>query len=404
MSDLKHKISLGLRSVAKDWKKRKLREDRLSHASLARYRYSSRVTYKDAAFDGMEDAINKVSSNGKYLANARQIMYAVRPYVLEQTGGEIWKDSVYFTQNILKDYLEQHPEKLRMVVWDSRGRLTEPHTSNKTPLGGIEVKEYIKRWKNDFRPFSRPEVEERIDTNGPTNRYSAALFIEKEGFDEILKDAGISEKYDIAIMSTKGVPVKAACDLNRELSARGVKIFVLRDFDLAGFKIVKTLGEGTRMSTGSRVIDMGLRLEDITNLESEPVNIEQDKDPKEYLEICGATKAEREFLVQGKWPRWVGKRVELNAMTSEEFIGFIEKKLKRHKVTKLVPEEETLNEAYKRAVYQQRIEAEIDKIEDDIRDQEIEVPKGLQKTVSTKLRNSKKTWDDVIWSLAEENV
>ena len=36
------------------------------------------------------------------------------------------------------------------------------------------------------------------------------LFIEKEGFDPILESAGIAKKFDIAIMSTKGMSVTAA--------------------------------------------------------------------------------------------------------------------------------------------------------------------------------------------------
>jgi hypothetical protein len=52
----------------------------------------------------MEDAYNHASSNGRYYANARQIMYAARPAILSRCAVTELKD-VYFTQNLLKDYL-----------------------------------------------------------------------------------------------------------------------------------------------------------------------------------------------------------------------------------------------------------------------------------------------------------
>ena len=80
-------------------------------------------------------------------------------------------------------------------------------------------------------------------TKGPTNRFGAVLFIEKEGFDEMLKAARIAERYDIAVMSTKGMSVKAARLLVDRLH---VALLVLHDFDQAGFSIIGTLRRSTR--------------------------------------------------------------------------------------------------------------------------------------------------------------
>ena len=44
----------------------------------------------------------------------------------------------------------------------------------------------------------------------PHNRYRYVLFVEKEGFDPLLKAAGIAERFDVAIMSTKGMSTTAA--------------------------------------------------------------------------------------------------------------------------------------------------------------------------------------------------
>jgi hypothetical protein len=49
-----------------------------------------------------------------------------------------------------------------------------------------------------------------INTSGPVNRYRYALFVEKEGFDELLKSVKLARRFDLAIMSTKGMSVTAA--------------------------------------------------------------------------------------------------------------------------------------------------------------------------------------------------
>src|SRR5215472_5309626 len=297
-------------------------------------------------------------------------MYQARPLMLkkEPSLSLDGKFSVYFTQTILKDYLEWEQPDGWKVVWDARGHLIEPHTGKVIGLGGIEVEEYLREW-TDGGFDECPEadfIEEQIATHGPANRFNAALFIEKEGFTEILKDAGIEKRFDIAVMSTKGLPVKAGCDLVQEFERKGVATYVVHDFDFAGFKIVKTWREGTRLAEGSNVIELGLRLEDIEGLDSEPVEYNQRKDPREYLRECGATDEECEFLVERAIRGgWIGRRVELNAMTSSQLIAWLERKLEEHGVKKVVPTNATLVSAYRRATYLQELKQQIEDWKDD---------------------------------------
>jgi hypothetical protein len=199
MSELLSGLKSAMKSVGKQWKKEKLQRDRVSRSTLDYMRSDApRQTVKDAAFEVMEEAINKASGDGLYLANARQIMYAARPLVQEITGGNIWKDSAYFTQNILKDYMEEHEDNplIKNIVWDARGKLSEPFTKRIVPLGGAAVTEYIKAWNSNFDMLELPDLPTRINTIGPKHRFKNVLFIEKEGFDAILKASGIAEKYD----------------------------------------------------------------------------------------------------------------------------------------------------------------------------------------------------------------
>src|SRR5262249_56960994 len=124
-------------------------------------------------------------------------------------------------------------------------------------------------------PTPKVEIAHDCPTSGPANRYRYALFIEKEGFDALLKAARIAERFDLAIMSTKGMSVTAARTLVERLSEAGVTILVLHDFDKSGFSIMNTLAPSTgryRYRSTPRIIDIGLPLEDVRGLESEPVS------------------------------------------------------------------------------------------------------------------------------------
>ena len=399
-------ITAAIKSVTKAWKKAKRsadRNDRVSQARIARLRYKPpKVTIREVAFEVMEDAYNKASSNGRYYANARQIMYAARPVILAECDADEF-NSVYFTQTLLKDYLELHSPDWK-VVWDARGNLVEPHTGHKVSLGGLAVKEYMDDWSHDTSCLM-PEIESRIHTRGPNHRFANVLFVEKEGFAPILADAGIGERYDMAVMSTKGIPVDAACDLIQAMHSQDARIFVLHDFDLAGFKIARTLRVGTRLSEGTDVIDIGLRMEDIEGLPSEPVSYKQLEDPASYLlGECDAMEDEADFLVGAGSPgRWRGQRVEINAMTSEQLLTWLERKFEEHDVLKVVPDIETLRAAYKRAVFLQCMEARIAELQKEIRGEDVNIPNGISGEIEAMLKEEPNlSWDNAVWRLVDD--
>lgn len=141
--------------------------------------------------------------------------------------------------------------------------------------------------------------------------------------------ADIANCFDLAVMSTKGMSVTATRILVEDLTSKGVTIGVLHDFDKAGFSIVHTLRTDTRryrFKAKPSVIDLGLRLEDVQPMgfESEPVEYPDKKDPRINLRNSGASEAECDFLVRHKTEGgWIGERVELNAMTSKQFLTWL---------------------------------------------------------------------------------
>jgi hypothetical protein len=274
------------------------------------------ITIKEAAFTEMERAYLKASAGGRLPAKARQIMYAARGKIQELTGKPL--NDQYFTQTLLPDYMAEHPSKTSTwrVVFDARGHLTEPHTKRSVPLGTIDVGNYLSSL-NEPQWLDPAATMPAIRTCGPSGRYGALLFVEKEGFDELFAEVRLGERYDTAIMSTKGVSVTAARRLVDHICARyQVPLFVLHDFDRSGFIILRTLRESTRRYYFRHcidVIDLGLRLEDVEacGLESEDAFYREHPDSvRRGLTMAGATKAEIDFLLHN--------RVELNAFASDE--------------------------------------------------------------------------------------
>jgi hypothetical protein len=299
------------------------------------------MSIKAAARLVMPDAYHLASGGGQYPANARQIMYAARPRILELTGKSKLDDK-YFTQTLLPDYVEEHPEQTAAwdVVFDARGHFVEPHTGRQVSLGTIEVRDYLGE-------RVRPEDDAvAIDpgwtwpTFGPEHRFSAVLFIEKEGFGPLLEKARIAERFDLAIMSSKGMSTTAARLLLDRLAPRVDQVLVMHDFDVSGFSIFGTLGaDGRRYQFRNEVpiSDLGLRLADVAemDLQGEPVETSGEWDKRAAtLAEHGATKEEIAFLQRS--------RVELNAMPSDVFVAFLEAKLAEHKVRKVVPDADTL--------------------------------------------------------------
>jgi hypothetical protein len=153
------------------------------------------------------------------------------------------------------------------------------------------------------------------------------------------------------------------------------------------------------------VIDLGLRLADVRamNLLSEPVDYSSHVDPRINLRACGATEEECNFLVRrSPLGGWTGQRVELNAMTSDQFVAWLEGKLEELGVTKVIPDRNTLAHAYRRAVRRQQVQEVIDEAVarvEAMTDAEITVPNDLEEQIRTQLDGSAKSWDQVLWDL-----
>ena len=404
-----------VQSVTKKWAKQRKREEREASAALNRRYAMTRcyhTTLRDAAWRVMEDAYLKASGNGTLPAHARQIMYAARPSIQQIADREIGKGfDKYFTQTLLPDYIDEKGVDWN-VVFDARGHFHEPHTKEQVALGTLQVRNYLRRvGEHKVGELDFGIIEERYPTLGPKNRFGAILFIEKEGFMPLFAAVKLAERYDLAIMSTKGMSTTAARELVDELAGdHDIPLLVLHDFDKSGFSIVGTLSRDTRrymFTSNINVIDIGLRFGDIEGLETERVYTrDSDYAVRANLRENGATDEEIEFLLHS--------RVEINAFASDDLVAWLERKLEEHGVAKVIPDDDTLAVAYRRmrrqAVVQQHINDALEELgydedyDGDDDDDETPVPADLKARIAAEQKTTRtQTWDEVLREIVESD-
>jgi hypothetical protein len=223
------------------------------------------------------------------------VFYVIRPFVRDALGAELtWGNF----ETIIGDH-EFEQGEIAGMYRDSRGTLCHPHLKDSIPLGTLQVERY-----------ERPEW-----------TFNKILFIEKEGFFEALKEDAWPERHDCALLTSKGQPTRAARDLLDLLGETGEEIlfFAVHDADAAGTLIYQSLQDATRARPGRkvRVVNLGLEPEEALEM---------------GLEVEGVAASERRkpmaSYVPAEWESWLHHhRVELNAMTTPQFIAWLDAKM-----------------------------------------------------------------------------
>jgi hypothetical protein len=388
------------KNLANFTKQRKAEE---KHSGAMRWR-TSRMTevrgmyLTEAANEVMKECYRKASDDNQLPATARQIYYVARPLIEERTDKPLRYD--YFSQTLLPNYVNEHAECTDWdVVYDDRGHFTEPHIERVVGLGTLNVRGYLSHIapltfeEADFDPAS-------VETYGPDGAFGAVLYCEKEGFLPLFERVSLAERYDIAIMSSKGMSTTAARMLVDRICRR-IPLLVLHDFDAAGIIIKDTLESDTRRYSFSgqpNVIDLGLHYEDIEGLLPEP---HSSTISDERRQRAGLSEAAIEFLRD--------QRVELNAMTARQLVDFVESKLKQHGVRKMIPDRRTLVLAYQMFAASDRLSEAFDELKEKLEDEDkaqIEVPDDLEAKVEAKLKEERDliTWHQAVRLIINPNA
>jgi hypothetical protein len=380
------------------WTRQKKSEER--HPGNIRYRMSRmtrepRTTQKAAAWEVMEEAYMAASSDGRLPAMARQIYYQARPKIMAMTENKELGYG-YFSQVLLPDYIEEKGVSWN-VVYDARGHLQEPHTNRRIGCGTIEIRNYLGAMRSPrITPADFSDAD--VETVGPSGCIAGVLFCEKEGFNPLFRAVDLANRYDLMIISTKGVSVTAARELVDRICGV-VPLFVLHDFDVAGFMILGTLQRDTRryqFCNAVAAVDLGLRLGDIGGLEREPAAATKTRESvlRDQLTENGATDEEISILLN--------ERVELNAMASDDLIEMIERKLKANGMEKVIPSDDVLAKAYLAFHRSNELAEKFEELEAEFNEEahDIAVPKNLRKKVGDVLKKH----PDLRWDNAVQNV
>jgi hypothetical protein len=285
-----------VKSATAKWTKQRKSEER--QPGNIRYR-ATRMTREpsikqvDAAAWVMEECYLKVSANNTLPALVRQIYYQARPQIMELTENKELGYG-YFSQTLVPNYIEDNGVDWD-IVYDVRGHLEEPHTSRRIGIGTLEVRNYL----GAMQP---PEIvrghftDASIDVIGPKGNIAGVFYCEKEGFNPLFKAVDLANRYDLMLMSNKGLSVTAARALiDHVCGDHKIPLFVAHDFDVAGFSILATLVRDTRRYQFRNVIkpiDLGLRLDDIEGLEREPAAATKTR-PRDSAQPVGRKRRDR---------------------------------------------------------------------------------------------------------------
>jgi hypothetical protein len=288
-----------------------------------------RVSQKDIVLDNLDDAIATVSGEEGYRFNPRQILYVVRPIVRDEIGEELKEGNF---NAIITDYEAEHGE-IPLMYREPRGSIYHPHIGETITLGTLTVESYER----------------------PIWTFNKVVYIEKEGFSEALKEVRWAERHDCMLMSSKGFTTRAVKDLVDKLAEHDepVTVFCVHDADGHGTTIYETFQEATKARGARKIkiinlglepweaIAMGLEVEDIERL-------------KKRRPVANYVRERDDLAPDGdEWEEWLQThRIELNAMTTPQFIAWLDAKMAAY--DKLIPPPDVLE-----AELNARVEAKV---------------------------------------------
>jgi hypothetical protein len=271
----------------------------------------SRVSQKDIVIDNLDAVVAEVGGNGRYRFNQRQLLYRLRPIVRNELGGDLTTTNF---AAIITDYEAENGE-IPGMYREPRGTLYHPHRGETITLGTLMVEDYER----------------------PLWTFNKLVYIEKEGFSEALKAERWAERHDCALLSSKGFTTRAARDLVDLLAEHDepITIFCVHDADAPGTMIYETFQWATK-ARGARkikIVNLGLEPWEALTMGLEVETIKAGDRRKPVADYAAEYPCEED---EETWTEWLQtKRVELNAMSTPEFIAWLDGKMAAY--CKLIP-------------------------------------------------------------------
>ena len=344
-----------------------------------------RIFQRSAILQVLPEAIER-SGDGGYEFSQRSLYYRVRILIKAIITAE--PNYNYFC-SVLTGYENDNGE-IEKLIRDTRGVYVEPHGGELTQMGTVTVAAY-----------SRPPWS-----------YSNILFLEKEDLVSALRQSGFLDRWDCFALSSKGFSSRAARDLIDKIGTSGkeepTKFFCVHDADASGSLISQTLTRATK-TRGARlveVIDLGLfpwAALSVGLLRERAERKSSKRRPvADYIKARDrANNASGNPNNERNWESWLQDwRVELNAMTTAEFVAWVEREFKKHAAAKVILSEQvalesvsqsieaSLSSAANDEVREERRE-ELEELEQQLADLENEIAEEAAKRTEERLKEIK---------------
>ncbi|MHA1616907.1 MAG: hypothetical protein ACTSX9_06370 [Candidatus Njordarchaeales archaeon] len=291
----------------------------------------------------------KATSGLKYVTTIRNVFYVAREIAMKHIG-RFYNDYNSFTQDFFVAFKKNQPNSLKellekYVITEPRGSWINPAIENEMPLG------------NRFQKIGNTIVS--VEYGIEVRKANKVIVVEKRGLFLAMIANDFHKKLDAILVCTQGYIIERGKLAIQEIAEQypNIPIIILHDYDVNGILVKETLYKPTKRRdwlalNNVEVIDIGLNWDVIKrfNLDkrAEPVKLsKQDMGKLEYLLNTKAIKREEyEFLKKF--------RVELNAMTPEEMLQWLEEELEKLGLGKYKPSQQEIDEKAK-VLWEERI-------------------------------------------------
>ena len=345
---------------------REARYQQLQQLKAEKEERKARPSIRDVVLELLPGALEIEFASG-LMFNTRRLVYRIRDEVQRRADKELTQ--AYF-DDLLTAIEAEKGDLSPLLYREPRGSFLIPHRhGDATPLGTLTV-----------RAFRRPVW-----------TFNKVLLIEKDDLRLMLEQAGWAERHDCLLMSSKGFTTRAARDLIDAIAetTEPVRVFCCHDADAAGTLIQHTVQHATlaRGAQKTEVIDIGLQPWEGVALglaiEKVPVNFTKSGPARrrpvgQYVREHGTPAPNGET-----WEEWLQhSRIELNAFTSAELIGWLDTKMAEAGVGKVIPPDDILQNEFAELLRDRAQTAVTDEIDQRVENQVAGIE--AEKTEATK--------------------
>jgi len=274
----------------------------------------------------IDEAIAKVSSSGRYEYRKRNLFYVARDLFQAKYPDAGWYETYNgFASDYVNNRLNSGTVSFAGMLSEDRGRQARRgyEKCEEAPLGDRESAQYP----------------------GP-DKANKLIIVEKMGHFELMVTNRFPERLDADLICSQGIGTRAVRRAAIQAERQEIPMLYVHDYDIAGLEMLDTVKEESRRVKGMFVkamTDLALNRKQIDALGLRWESVEQSRNRIAKLRRLvkkGAVPPEEQDMLKGH-------RVELDALTPEQFLKLLEDTLRELDMGKTIPTEEQIEDAFR---------------------------------------------------------